>query len=135
MAHNLKLSNAAVNAKADALAALANNGYLRIYSGSQPADADSAITSQVLLAEVAIWQSRLRSGSRWRLNRQSLYRRSRRASHRNGQLVSSASIRRLDRSLGRISWGKQCGPDNGDHQHRSHMIVSLNSLTHTVSKG
>lgn len=52
MALNPKLSNEAANAEADAACALANTGYLRIYDGSQPATADTAIESQVLLAEL-----------------------------------------------------------------------------------
>lgn len=49
---NPKFSNACVNAEADALAALLNNGYLRIYDGTQPTNADTAIGAQVLLAEL-----------------------------------------------------------------------------------
>lgn len=52
MALNTQLSNAAVNAEADALAPLLNTGYLRIYDGSQPATADTALGAQVLLAEL-----------------------------------------------------------------------------------
>lgn len=52
MALTQKLSNAAANAAADAVAALLNNGYLRIYDGAQPTNADTAIGSQVLLAEL-----------------------------------------------------------------------------------
>jgi hypothetical protein len=52
MALNPKLSNAGANAAADATCALLNSGYLRIYSGSQPTDADTAIGAQVLLAEL-----------------------------------------------------------------------------------
>jgi hypothetical protein len=52
MANNPKLGNAAANASADATCALLNTGYLRIYDGSQPAGADTAITSQTLLAEL-----------------------------------------------------------------------------------
>lgn len=52
MANNLKLSSTAINAEADALSDLLDNGYLRIYDGSQPANANTAITSQVLLAEL-----------------------------------------------------------------------------------
>lgn len=52
MALNLKLANAAVNAEADALGALLNTGYLRIYDGTQPATADTAISTQNLLAEL-----------------------------------------------------------------------------------
>jgi hypothetical protein len=52
MALNLKMANAAVNGEADALATLCNTGYLRIYDGSQPATADTAVSTQVLLAEL-----------------------------------------------------------------------------------
>ncbi len=52
MALTPKLSNVGANAAADAVVDLLDNGYLRIYDGTQPADADTAITSQVLLAEL-----------------------------------------------------------------------------------
>lgn len=52
MANAPRLSNVAVNAAADAVCALANTGYLRIYDGTQPATADTAITTQVKLAEL-----------------------------------------------------------------------------------
>ena len=52
MANNLKISTTAVNAQADALSDLLDNGYLRIYDGTQPANANTAITTQVLLAEL-----------------------------------------------------------------------------------
>ncbi len=54
MANNLRLSNEAVNAEADALSVLLDNGYLRIYDGTQAATADTAIGAQVLLAELRI---------------------------------------------------------------------------------
>ena len=52
MAVNTQMSDAAVNAQADALATLLNNGYLRIYDGTQAATADTALGAQVLLAEL-----------------------------------------------------------------------------------
>ena len=52
MANNPKFSNFAVNAKADALTTHLNNGYLRIYDGAQPANADTAVGAQTLLAEL-----------------------------------------------------------------------------------
>jgi hypothetical protein len=52
MALNPKFSNASANARADAHCALLNNGYLRIYDGTQPTTADTAIGAQVLLAEL-----------------------------------------------------------------------------------
>jgi len=52
MANNLKQSTEAVNAAADAVTALLDNGYLRIYDGTQPATADTAVSTQTLLAEL-----------------------------------------------------------------------------------
>lgn len=50
MARVPHLSNTAANAAADAVVDQADSGYIRIYSGTQPATADTAITSQILLA-------------------------------------------------------------------------------------
>ena len=50
MAGNTRLSTAAQNAAADAVAALCNAGKLRVYDGTQPA-AGGAVTTQTLLLE------------------------------------------------------------------------------------
>ena len=52
MALTPSLANVAANAAADAVCALLNNGYLRIYSGTQPANADTALSGNTLLAEL-----------------------------------------------------------------------------------
>lgn len=52
MANNFKRTNLAVSAEADAVNALLNAGYLRIYDGTQPATADTAVGAQTLLAEL-----------------------------------------------------------------------------------
>lgn len=52
MALNPKRSNVAVSAAADAVCPMLNNGYLRIYDGTQPATADTAVTTQTKLAEL-----------------------------------------------------------------------------------
>jgi hypothetical protein len=52
MPNNVKRSNAAVNLEADQVGALLNTGYLRIYDGTQPTTADTAVGAQVLLAEL-----------------------------------------------------------------------------------
>lgn len=52
MANNWKISNAMASLAADAVVDQADNGYVRIYDGTQPATADTAITTQVLLAEL-----------------------------------------------------------------------------------
>jgi hypothetical protein len=54
MALEPKRSNEAANTACDAMAALANSGFLRIYDGTKPATADTAVTSQVLLAELTM---------------------------------------------------------------------------------
>lgn len=54
MANNPKRTNTAANAACDAMAALANSGKLRIYDGSQPADASVAVGVQNLLAELTM---------------------------------------------------------------------------------
>ncbi len=54
MALNQKLSNAAANAAADAVCSLADSGKLRIFDGTQAANADTAVGAQVLLAELTL---------------------------------------------------------------------------------
>jgi hypothetical protein len=52
MALNPKFSDESANARCAAHVALLDNGYLRIYDGAQPATANTAISTQVLLAEL-----------------------------------------------------------------------------------
>lgn len=54
MPRNTQLSNALVNAQADLLARQLDAGFLRIYDGAQPASADTAITTQLMLAELEL---------------------------------------------------------------------------------
>lgn len=48
----IKLSDTSANAEANALAALLNSGWLRIYDGTRPANPQTAITTQNILAEL-----------------------------------------------------------------------------------
>lgn len=52
MALTPKRSNVAVSAAADAVTALLDGGTLRIYDGTQPATANTAVSTQTLLAEL-----------------------------------------------------------------------------------
>lgn len=52
MATNPTLSNTAANAATNAVVDLLDSGYLRIYDGTQAVTADTAISSQTLLAEL-----------------------------------------------------------------------------------
>lgn len=49
MANNPFFSDAAAKAAVDAVAALCNSGTLKIYTGSQPTDANTAVGAQTLL--------------------------------------------------------------------------------------
>lgn len=48
MALNTQLADATVNAQANALAALCNGGFIKIYDGTQPASADTALSGNTL---------------------------------------------------------------------------------------
>lgn len=50
MAKNTQISDTMINAEATAAAALFNSGYLRIYTGTQPANANTALSGNTLLA-------------------------------------------------------------------------------------
>lgn len=52
MANDIDISAAAANAAMDALGALLDDGYCRIYNGTKPAGPGTAITTQTLLAEL-----------------------------------------------------------------------------------
>jgi hypothetical protein len=47
-----KYSNLCVNGEADFIGVAADLGFIRIYDGAQPANADTAVGAQVLLAEL-----------------------------------------------------------------------------------
>lgn len=52
MALNSQYSTAARNAAADAIAVLCNTGFVDIYDGAQPANAGTAVSTQVKLAHL-----------------------------------------------------------------------------------
>ncbi|HQR22112.1 MAG TPA: hypothetical protein PKV98_14670 [Burkholderiaceae bacterium] len=54
MAKNTQLTNEVVNAQADALSDLADNGWMDILDGTQPATGDTAITTQVVLVSLQL---------------------------------------------------------------------------------
>lgn len=54
MANNPKAAAALRNAGLDAALALVNGGKLRLYDGTQPTNADTALGAQVLLADLAL---------------------------------------------------------------------------------
>lgn len=63
MANNPFLADNAANAMCDALAALANSGTIKIYTGSQPTDANTALGAQTLLATLTFGSTAFGSAS------------------------------------------------------------------------
>jgi hypothetical protein len=63
VANNPKRTNTAANTACDAMAALLNSGFLRIYDGTQPATADTALSGQTLLAELTFGATAFGSAS------------------------------------------------------------------------
>ena len=62
MANNPFFADATAAAGINAMAALFNSGYLRIYNGTQPADANTAISSQTLLSTLRFGATAFGSG-------------------------------------------------------------------------
>ena len=54
MSINLQISNTAANAAVAALAALANGGSIALYTGTQPANANTGLSGNTLLAQLAL---------------------------------------------------------------------------------
>lgn len=135
MANNLKISTTAVNAQADALSALLNNGYLRIYDGAQPANANTAITSQVLLAELRFNATAAPAASGGVLTMNSITQDS--SANNTGTatwfraLKSDGSTVVFDGSIGTSG----CDLNLGSTSITSGASVAVTSMTFTVSAG
>lgn len=63
MSLNTQLSDTAANAAVNAVAPLCNSGTIKIYDGAQPANANTAITSQTLLVTLTFSGTAFGSGS------------------------------------------------------------------------
>lgn len=135
MANNLKISTTAVNAQADALSDLMDNGYLRIYDGTQPANANTAITSQVLLAELRFNATAAPAASGGVLTMNSITQDS--SANNTGTatwfraLKSDGSTAVFDGSVGTAS----CDLNLGSTSITSGASVAVTSMTYTVSAG
>lgn len=135
MANNLKISTTAVNAQADALSDLLDNGYLRIYDGTQPANANTAITSQVLLAELRFNATAAPAASGGVLTMSSIAQDS--SANNTGTatwfraLKSDGSTAVFDGSVGTAS----CDLNLGSTSITSGASVAVTSMTYTVSAG
>ena len=135
MANNLKISSTAVNAQADALSDLLDNGYLRVYDGTQPANANTAITTQVLLAELRFNATAAPAASSGVLTMNSITQDS--SANNTGTatwfraLKSDGSTVVFDGSVGTSG----CDLNLGSTSITSGASVAVTSMTFTVSAG
>lgn len=135
MANNPKISSTAVNAQADALSDLLDNGYLRIYDGTQPANANTAVSTQVLLAELRFNATAAPSASGGTLTMNAITQDS--SANNTGTatwfraLKSDGSTVVFDGSVGTSS----CDINLGSTSITSGSSVGVTSMTFTVSAG
>ena len=135
MANNPKSSSAAVNAQADALSDLLDNGYLRIYDGTQPANANTAVSTQVLLAELRFNATASAAASAGTLTMNAITQDS--SANNTGTatwfraLKSDGSTVVFDGSVGTSS----CDINLGSTSITSGSSVGVTSMTFTVSAG
>lgn len=133
MALNTQLTNAAASAACDVVTALLNNGFLDIYDGTQPANANTAVTSQTKLARLSFGATAFGAAS-------------------NGVATANAITSDSDAdATGTASWFRACTSGGtavydgtvGTGTHNlvltttsiaQHGTVSVSSLTFTVKK-
>lgn len=135
MANNPKISSTAVNAQADALSDLLDNGYLRIYDGTKPANANTAVSTQVLLAELRFNATASAAASAGTLTMNAITQDS--SANNTGTatwfraLKSDGSTVVFDGSVGTSS----CDINLGSTSITSGSSVGVTSMTFTVSAG
>lgn len=136
MAHNLKISDTLANAEANAIASLFNSGFLRIYDGSQPADANTAITTQTLLAELTFGSPAFGAAVAGVITANAITPDSDANASGNAtwyRCVKSDGVTVLvDGSVG--STGSGCDCEMNQTSITIHQPVSITSFTHTVTE-
>jgi len=134
MAHNAIMSETAVNAQADRLGTLANNGFIRIYDGDQPATADDPITDQNQLCELLLGSPAFGAASGGTITANAI------TPDPDADDTGNASWFRVYESDGVTAlWDGSVGESNCDININSvaiqqHANVSLTSFSHTVAK-
>ncbi len=135
MALNPKYSDTMVNAEANAVGDALNNGYIRIYDGSQPANADTAITTQTLLAELRFGADAFGAASAGTITANAI------TSDSSANATGTAAWARILASDGSTVWFDGTvgtGTHNvviGTTAIVSGAVVSCSSLTFSVGKG
>ena len=134
MANAPSLTNAAASAAADAVTALANSGKLRIYSGTKPTNADTALSGNTLLAELTFGATAFGAASNGVATANSI------TSDSSADATGTATFFRVFKSDGTTAvWDGTVGTSGCDLNLNSTSIssgaaVSVSSLTYTQSK-
>lgn len=132
MANNLKTSIVSRNAELDALAPLANTGYLRIYDGAQPATPETAVGAQVLLAELRLNATAFGAAASGVITANAI------TDDSDANATGTAAWYRLLKSDGTtVLWDGSVGTSSADLIMNSvaiqiHARVSVTSLTYTL---
>ena len=135
MALNPKYSNTMVNAEANAVGDALNNGYIRIYDGTQPTNADTAVGAQVLLAELRFGADAFGTASTGTITANAI------TSDSSANATGTATWARILASDGTTVWfdGTAGTTDANVILNTASIVagavVSCSSLTFTVSKG
>lgn len=135
MANNPKQTNAAANAAADAVCALANSGLLRIYDGTQPATADTAVSTQTLLAELTLNSTAFGAAVAGVATANSI------TSDSTADASGTATWFRVVKSDGTtVLWDGSVGTSGCDLNLNTAVVeagavVAVTALTYTISKG
>lgn len=133
MAYDTRMSYAACDAENNALATLANTGYIRIYTATRPANADTA-ASGTLLAELRFGASAFGASSNGVITANAITADS---SADNGG--TAAWFRVLQSDGTSVLWDGECGTATADLILNSLTIgaganVSITALTHTIPR-
>jgi len=129
---NLKTSIAARNAQLNALGALADSGYLRIYAGSQPANPETPASKDLLLAELRM------AATAFTAARDGEIKSNRIADEADAKQTGKATWYRLCKSDGRSAiWDGSVGTADADlvlddATIKIHARVSITSLTYSL---
>lgn len=132
--HDIRMGDAGVNAEANALATLANTGYIRIYDGTRPTGADTAVGAQVLLAELRFGATAFGAASAGVITANAI------TADASANAGGTASWFRVLQSNGTTAlWDGEVGTATADLILNSVTIgagasVSITALTHTVTK-
>ena len=136
MANDVRMGDQAVNVEADAVAPEYNNGYIRIYSvgSGRPATADTAVTDQVLLAELRFGATAFGAAASGVLTANAI------TADASANNTNTAAWYRCLKADGTTALNDgECGTSGSDMNLNTLSIVaganvSISAFTHTVTK-